>query len=493
MGSTRLDYEVYLQDIDYWNGEKCIAPPKWADELYQKGFKPMCAVDFYEDVFGDGLAPDRSVRDYRKGEYSGIVAECKLIDTEITDTLTEKQEKALKKRYMEAIDKKLFFDDKKNLFDMIDRSENFVIVAPLSYAGKSKFNKNIRRMFALTLEIDDIQEENGIDELVYSWERENSPLPKPTYIVCSGTGLHLYYVFEYPLPIFPSTYEELSRMKYYFLERFWNKYITKAYDKQQRAGAGQCFRAVGSATKRGNQYVMAFKVGDKVTIDYLNGFVEEDTQKVAVYKPHRLSREKAKELYPEWYQRRVVEKKPSNTFTRYEGIYYDWIKKIKSGAVVGRRFFCLENLCSLAKQCCISPEQLEKDCKEVATYLETLTVSPKNHFTQHDIMCAMATYRSNSPSVYTRKIEYIAERTGIPLVRNKRNHQTQAEHLEEARAIRDIRCKRKKKKWTDGNGRKPKELLVMKWRKKNPNGTKAACVRELGLDKKTVYKWWGEI
>lgn len=51
-------------------------------------------------------------------------------------------------------------------------------------------------MYALCIEVDYIQEKGGIDELIYSWERKNLPVPKPTYIVCSGNGLHLYYVFE---------------------------------------------------------------------------------------------------------------------------------------------------------------------------------------------------------------------------------------------------------------------------------------------------------
>ena len=36
---------------------------------------------------------------------------------------------------------------------------------------------------------------------------------------------------------------------------------------------------------------------------------------------------------------------------------------------------------------------------------------------------------------------------------NKRNYQKQADHLEEARAIRDIRMKRQDRDWREGNGR----------------------------------------
>ena len=30
------------------------------------------------------------------------------------------------------------------------------------------------------------------------------------------------------------------------------------------------------------------------------------------------------------------------------------------------------------------------------------------------------------------------------------------------------------------------------WRKNNPNGKKAQCIRDTGLSKMTVYKWWNQ-
>lgn len=46
------------------------------------------------------------------------------------------------------------------------------------------------------------------------------------------------------------------------------------------------------------------------------------------------------------------------------------------------------------------------------------------------------------------------------------------------------------KNWRDGNGRKPKADIVKEWRLAHPEGRKADCIRDTGLDKKTVYKWW---
>ena len=40
-------------------------------------------------------------------------------------------------------------------------------------------------------------------------------------------------------------------------------------------------------------------------------------------------------------------------------------------------------------------------------------------------------------------------------------------------------------------GRPSAEQKVKEWRKANPDGKKAECIRDLKLDKKTVYKWWG--
>lgn len=41
-----------------------------------------------------------------------------------------------------------------------------------------------------------------------------------------------------------------------------------------------------------------------------------------------------------------------------------------------------------------------------------------------------------------------------------------------------------------GNGRKPKKDIVQKWRLEHPEGKKADCIRDTGLTKPTVYKWW---
>ena len=36
-------------------------------------------------------------------------------------------------------------------------------------------------------------------------------VPRPTYIVSSGTGIHLYYVFKEAIPMFPNIVKEIDK------------------------------------------------------------------------------------------------------------------------------------------------------------------------------------------------------------------------------------------------------------------------------------------
>ena len=39
-------------------------------------------------------------------------------------------------------------------------------------------------------------------------------------------------------------------------------------------------------------------------------------------------------------------------------------------------------------------------------------------------------------------------------------------------------------------GRPDKSKIVEEWRKAHPDGKKADCIRDTGLSKPTVYRWW---
>lgn len=397
-----------------------------------------------------------------------------------------------------------FTRGQKKLYDIIEKSDNFVITSPISYAGRNRTNKNARQLFALVIEIDQLIPKTGLQELIHTWSRSNyfkgkktyDQLPRPTFIVCSGKGIHMYFLFDEPLPLYPKIYEQLSTAKNYLTYRFWNRYITRLHGEKeiQYEPINQPFRVVGTTAKEKGVYALAFRTGGRLSLEDFNYFLPK-AKKIDYQKRSDLSLEKAKELYPEWYERRIVKKRKlvlgTSTFYRHRGIYNNWKKKILAGATVGKRYYCLENLCSLAVQCQISEEELDRDIEEVAYYFEQLTVSEHNHFTKNDVISAKTTYRYPNVSTFRRRIDYISERTGIHLERAKRNGRTRKQHLKRARSILAIdREELTQEGRFEGVGRPSKAEEVQEWQKNNPNGRKIDCNRETGLSRTTIDKYW---
>nr|MCR4720093.1 hypothetical protein [Bacillota bacterium] len=83
----------------------------------------------------------------------------------------------------------------------------------------------------------------------------------------------------------------------------------------------------------------------------------------------------------------------------------------------------------------------------------------------------------------------------LQIEKNKRNYLKQSDHLQIARAVRDIKVKLNgKNDWRDGNGRKNKKNVIIEFMRDNPAITKKATIaRAVGVDRKTVIKYYDEI
>ena len=211
----------------------------------------------------------------------------------------------------------------------------------------------------------------------------------------------------------------------------------------------------------------------------------------------RLVWQLTKEKYPEWYARCVLHTEKGNAWPVNRSLYEWWRAKVYEEATVGHRYYCMMMLAIYAKKCSyydakhnpnpVTREELENDCEALKVHMESLTVSDDNHFDDDDVLDALEAFDERWVTYPRRMVMY---RTGIFIAANKRNGQKQKDHLEEARVIRDIRCKRHGGKWTDHAGRKSKRDIVEAWRIAHPDGKKADCIRETGLAKMTVYKHW---
>lgn len=430
-------------------------------------FEEVHYMDFYRDIFPEGSFEERG--EYEDGKYNGIAI------------AIEKGSKRAKRMTIT--------DDLDTIADMVG-SNDFCLMSPISYAGKSRKSSNARFMYALAIDLDGMTERKHWDFFMEQINRGHEMLqfvwglPRPTYLVSSGSGIHIYYVFKQPIPMFKNIVEELEKLKRRLTWQAWTQGASSLHDKVQYESLFQGFRVVGTITKDGGR-CRAFSVGEKVTVEYLNKFVPEDHRAVSFVYKSDLRLEDAKKKYPEWYQRRIVEKRPRNTWTCKKAVYDWWIRKLKEGAEQGHRYWCIMTLATYAQKCGVPRETLEEDAYGLIPFMNT----KGDEFTEDDVMHALEAY---TDSYATYPIDTIVWRTGIQIEKNRRNGQKQSDHLEEARAIRDIRMRRQGRKWTDGNGRPDKLSVVAEWRSEHSEGTKAECIRETGLSKKTVYRWWEE-
>ncbi len=357
----------------------------------------------------------------------------------------------------------------------------------LSYRGRTNKIVNAQKMNALVFDLDNV----GLDELKTLFLRFNSDvngfrsLPIPTFLVLSGTGVHIYYVFDKSIDLYPNIKLQLKALKYALTFRMWDYKSTTQNKQIQYHSINQGFRMVGSINNKYDVEIKAFKTGSKVSLNYLNSYVSED-KRVDVNKPFRpskITRAEAKEKYPEWYQRVVVEKSNKQKKWNINKALYKWwlsrVNEIKGG----HRYFYLMCLVIYAVKCDIDKKQLEKDLYMVYEVLKN--AEHTNPLTKKDIISALETY---SKEYYNFTINDIEHLTDIRIERNKRNGRPQKQHLERARAVQNIDYPNGE--WREGNGRKSKKEIVKNWRLENPSGTKYRCTKETGLSKNTIKKWW---
>ena len=424
-------------------------------------FDEVFPQSFYRNIFPIGELEERGKQE--KGKYNAIAVE-----------LFQKAENNINAR-------RHVITDDLNLINELLKSDNFIIISPISYAGRSRVAANARFIYAIAIDLDGITEEHYLKDLFF--QIENGFLPRPTYTVFSGTGIHLYYQLDKPLPCFKNIVKQLAELKKALTKKIWNKYTTELYDKPQIESLFQGFRMVGGITKNGNR-TRAFATGKKVSIDYLNSFVEEEYRLKEYSYKSNLTLEVAKKKYPEWYESRIIENNPRGVWTTKRDLFDWWVRKIQTGAAVGHRYFCIMVLAIYAKKAGITRDELERVAFDLVKPFDNLSQEDTNRFTREDVLSALEMYNDN---YITFPINSIINLTDIPIEKNKRNYRRQELHLRLVRANKEILKEVGEMK---PEGRPTKEKYIKEWRQQNPKGRKVDCIKETGISKPTVYKYW---
>ncbi len=426
--------------------------------------------DFYRAIFPAGELEEKGLQ--VQGKYNAIAVE-------LLPPSTERKAPA----------RRCFLHDGLESLDELLESDNFIILSPISYAGKSRSSQNARYIYAMAIDLDGITDIGKLQNLFH--QMEVGYLPNPSYIVWSGTGVHLYYQFTKPLPCYKNIVAQLAALKTELTKRIWNGLVSELAEKPQIESLFQGFRLVGGVTKGGNR-TRAYELGGKVEIEYLNQFVpDKHRMKEYAYKSS-LTLQEAAQKYPEWYDKRIVNKQPRGTWQANRAVYDWWLNELKAKIVVGHRYYGVMVLAIYAKKCGIDYDELSEDAYSLVDMLDKLTIEEQNRFTREDVLAALEMFNDN---YITFPIDSISALTAIHIEKNKRNHRKQPLHLKIARNTKAI-LKEAGELKSDGrpkgskNKEQKKKDIVQQWQRDNPHKPVKACVAATGISQATVYRYW---
>lgn len=503
--------EIRVSDIRSIEQQKFSYSEKVGYLCTVLGTDTVSTYEFYRNIFPLGFLQDsyKSNPDApHDGKYVGIANAIHL-----------------RKRDGEFYRKNSYVTD--DLKTLLRLNSSVAFISPCSFLGGKKDLEHLRFIHALVVDLDyvDIQQ---LKDLIH--QCTIGYLPTPTYVVNSGTGLHLYYVFEQPIRCYPNEQPAYSKLKHALIDLCWNQY-TSLSKQRQYSGLVQPYRIVGSRSKLdvdSNQKVisqtytvLAWQYGEKWTIEKFLAFepsidaLQHWRKDMSEFElllhpeldPNHLTLSKAKELYPDWYDRRILHREPPKSLDEYKwhlnrAVYDNWLERIREEAVEGHRYHCIMCLAIYALKCSTYDKkknpnpvkwyELLHDAYSLLETFDNLTTDETNHFTISDIDQALKAFKQQNYHRFTTKqVTYFS---GIKIKKARRNGRKQKVHLEIARGIKELKLK-VGEDVKDGrpkgslNKNHPKKDLILSYKKEHPNATHSEIARELNISRPTVIKW----
>ena len=432
-------------------------------ELLKERFPEVTPRAFYRELFPEGSLS--KIFPCPKGCYAGMAVRIKADGTN---------------------ERRPVLDDLQAI-EWLRLSDDFCVLSPLSYAGKTQRKRFAHALYAVVIDLDGLKVKDGQPkgfEAVLAMAGKEGGIPQPSHIVASGTGLHLYYMFDEPFLMFPGAADELADMRRTLTRMIWNPQVTDLWKNIQYEGIVQGFRMVGTMTKVGTR-VRAFRTGEHVSMDYLRSF----TEGLSLVKP-RMRREtvplaEAKEKWPEWYEKRVVQGVPSNSWRCKRALYDWWREKMKAEGTFGHRYWCMVALATYAQKCGIPRDELERDAEALRVALNRKPAA--DELKKKEVEAALTACRAG---MVTYPIDEIMDKTGIDIEKNVRHGRKQVDHLRRCRALQAVDYPNGE--WR-GKGRPKgsgtKADLIRTYAAEHPDASHAAIAKALGVSRTTVIKW----
>ena len=432
------------------------------DVLKKWGGVEVGAMEVYSDMFNLGYNEIQM-----NGEESGVYK---------TNPIGYWKNRKFKGHY------RVFFDDtfEETLKEL--QEADFSIINGITYFGRKNLQEHASKMYALIFDLDGVTDKTLNAFLSGAFDADAYPIPN--YIALSGHGVHLYYIFEYGIPLYPNIKIQLKAFKYALTEKIWNQY-TSMDKKKQFQGINQGFRVIGGKTKIEGVRVRAFRINQTpFNLEQLGNYIPEESRvdESKLWKESRLTLAEAKKLYPEWYQEKVIEKQGRKYWKCNSALYEWWKGKIKEGATFHHRYFSIMCLAIYGAKCSLSYDEVKQDAFSLVPFLNA--INPEEPFTEADCLSALECFDKR---YCTFPIDDIVKISGIPIEKNKRNGRKQAVHVKYMNNQRAFKVEMGE--CTNG-GRPPKEENVLKYLEDNPEERNVSKIaRACGVSRNTVYKY----
>lgn len=382
--------------------------------------------------------------------------------------------------------RKILFDDTFEETLREFQEMDWAVVSGCTYWGRSNDAAHQSKLCAMIFDLDG-QDGDTIDNFL-SGAFASRAYPVPNFVVLSGNGVHLYYVFAEPVSLYPNVKVQMKGLKYALTDKMWNRYTSRD-EHPQHQGINQGFRVVGGKTKPGAALTraVAFRFNHPpYTPEELAGYVPGSFQldMDALWPEASMSLDQASKKYPEWYDHVVVGgHQPGHWVVKRD--LYDWWKRQIKNAVPGHRYFCLMALAVFGVKCGLDRAEVERDAMAFVPFLDGL--DRQDPFTEKDAKSALECFDER----YVRfPRDDIAKLTAIPMPANKRNGRKQALHLRLARANLEILNEdagHALQGRPKGSGTKAD--AVRAYKEAHPDATQREIAAALGCSKTTVNKW----
>jgi hypothetical protein len=310
-------------------------------------------------------------------------------------------------------------------------------------------SKTLETVRAFVVDLDNVTSRNLNKLLRYGLNM----LPKPTYLVNSGKGVHLVYVLSEPQPV----------KGYRWSVNALNTAIQEAYEvlgQLDKHPAMHPYRFPGFQTKI-NTVATVFKIGEPYSFEEL----------MEVFKVSRRTQRKGRR-----------EKKKGQCKVLYlpngKRAFFEWVlwKLFKNPPIPGRRHNSFFALGIIAYKCKREVPEWEAVEAVDMVYDDMERYNLHIGFTREEAHRAFE--KGYNPKAVRVRWKYLCELLGWEYRPNKRNGRTREEHLKYLQKIRQVQKEEKEEHI--------KRLLARGY-------TKTEIAEMLGMSRRNLYKTYGHL